>query len=184
MSTIMHRSAAKFWWGKDLPPGVKYMVSEGGYSGFVDGGPKWTPVTYKEVNARRAERMQDNIQNKLGYPSETKPAYIWVFHNTSWIMGGWYLYVKTAYQDYALNFRNPRSDMVNQIMNLHPCGVLPLSENFEAWCKAFSKKHAHKGFKRKKNQGLLKCRVVISAGDRIEQILAAADYKLKNTLSI
>ncbi len=168
MSTIMTRSAAEFWWGKPLPDGVAYVVSNG-YSGFGE-KTKWEPVTYKEILAKKVEKQAAELQRKRFPEKEVKPCFIWVFYNDGWIMGGWYLYIKTLHDDYALNFRNPRADLLLQVMNLFPCNIIPLAENFNTWAVAFSKIHAHRGFKRSKKQGLLKCRCVLIDGTLSEII--------------
>ncbi len=154
MGTIMTRSGAECWWGEPLPDGVAYLVSDGAFGWGV--GPKWTEVTYKELLDKKISQQRSELYRKL-HTSITKPCFVWVFHNDTWLMGGWYLYIKTLKEDYALNFRRPRPDLVLQVMNLFPCGIVPVSENFNAWAQAFSKQFHHTGFKRKKNQGLVPC---------------------------
>lgn len=149
MSTIMSRAGAESWWGEKLPRHIAYLYKE-------NSGLPWIEVTYKEIFEKKTERQNCNLRSKQVH-KKIKPCYIWVFYNDTWIMGGWYLYIKTLHKDYAINFRQPQPEISLKVMQLYPCGVIPVLENFEAWAKEFSKQFHHAGFKRKKNQGLAKC---------------------------
>lgn len=149
MSTVMSRSGAKFWLGVDLKKEVAYLYKTYSHS-------EWEEVTYKHLLEKKINNQLLELERKRIAPV-TKPCFIWVFYNNSWIMGGWYIYIKTLKEDYALNFRNHQSDIICKAMNMFPCGVLPLEENFEAWCENFAKQFNRTGFNRKRKQGIATC---------------------------
>jgi hypothetical protein len=163
MSTIMSRSGAEFWWKTKLPRHIAYLHKPHSHS-------DWIEVTYKEILDKKIEQQKWELQIKTR-SNKIKPCYIWVFNNDYWLMGGWYLYIKTLKEDYALNFRNPNKELTLKIMELYPCGVIPVLENFDSWAEAFSKTFSHKGFKRKKNQGLLKCFCELNEYNELKDIV-------------
>lgn len=159
MGVIMERGAAKFWLGGELPDGVSYLIKN-------HPDDKWTAVTYKQINAKRKKECEYNIRLKVntGLANVIKPGYIWVFKVDGWLFGGWWIYIKTAKEDYGINFRHHRDPaLVLKAMQLFSCGVVPEMENFDFWAKQFAKRYAHVGFKRNENQGLKICRCEINA---------------------
>jgi len=157
----MTRSAAKFWWKQEPPKEVAYLIKDG-Y------GVDWKPVTYKEIYERKKAKQERSIQYKMR-TEITKPCFLWVFYNNTWLFGGWWVYIKTLKEDYAVNFRNPDRMLLSKIINLFPCGILPLKENFSQWAEKFAKTYPHIGFKRTK-QGLKKCYCKIDEYGRIADI--------------
>lgn len=146
MCTIITRDGAKSWWGIELPKEVAYCIKEI--------GEDWKDVTYKEIFARKKARQDSHIYTKRVH-EEVRPCAVWVFCNEHGINDmffcGWYIYIRTLRGDYALNFRNPRRDLVMQVKQLFPCGLLPFDENYdEAWFEAFEKRYHYPG-KRKRN---------------------------------
>lgn len=146
MCTIMTRDGAKSWWGIELPKEVAYCIKEI--------GEDWKDVTYKEIFARKKARQDSHIYMKRAH-GETRPCAVWVFCNEHGINDiffcGWYIYIRTLKGDYALNFRNPRKDLIAQVKQLFPCGLLPFNDIYdEAWFEAFEKKYHYRG-KRKRN---------------------------------
>lgn len=146
MCTIMTRDGAKFWWGVELPKEVAYRIKEI--------GEDWKDVTYKEIFARKKARQDSHIYMKRAH-GEVRPCAVWVFCNEHGINDmffcGWYIYIRTLRGDYALNFRNPRKDLIMQVKQLFPCGLLPFDEIYdEPWFEAFEKKYHYPG-KRKRN---------------------------------
>lgn len=154
MGTYMSREGAKTWWNVDLPREVAYL-----YKDMRDND--WKPVTCKEILDKKRQKQANQLRNKRLYPS-TVPGFIHVFFNDSWIMGGWYTYIMTSKSEWALNFRwLGGRPILYKVMQLVPCGVLPIRDNKEEWMKAFAKRYPHVGFKRKKNQGLLRCKCIL-----------------------
>lgn len=145
MCTIMTRGGAVTWWGRELPKGVAYCIKEI--------GEDWKEVTYKEIFARKKARQDSHIYTKRAH-GEVRPCAVWVFWNEPlWHMffGGWWIYVRTLWGDYPLNFRNPRHDLVMQIKQLFPCGCIPFDEIYdEKWFEAFEKRFHYPG-KRQRN---------------------------------
>ena len=142
----MTRDGAKSWWGIELPKEVAYCIKEI--------GEDWKDVTYKEIFARKKARQDSHIYMKRAH-GETRPCAVWVFCNEHGINDiffcGWYIYIRTLKGDYALNFRNPREDLIAQVKQLFPCGLLPFDDIYdEAWYEAFEKKYHYPG-KRKRN---------------------------------
>lgn len=160
--TIMNRKSAEFWWNLPIkgierkkfiaPPEVAYYTK----NDFTD---KWEATTWKEIFAKRKEKQDSSIASKCRHET-IKPAFILVFYNDSWIMGGWYIYIKTLKKDYALNFRTnwknegKHKSMIEKIMYAYPSGILAF--DFYSWAPFFAKQYQHNGFKRTK-QGLVKC---------------------------
>ena len=146
MCTIMTRDGAKYWWGVELPKEVAYCIKEI--------GGDWRDVTYKEIFARKKARQDSHIYEKRAH-REVRPCAVWVFYNEHGINGmffkGWWIYLRTLRGDYALNFRNSRKDLILQIKQLFPCGLLPFEDTYdEAWFEAFEKMYHYPG-KRKRN---------------------------------
>lgn len=156
MSTIMKKSAAEFWWGVKLPYGVAYLIRND-YQFFGGDGPKWKEVTYREILDKKIEKQDGELYRKR-VSGSVVPGYVWVFYNSGFLMGGWYIYIKTLKTDYGINFRHDRNgELVERAMQMFPLGVFPLEEYFDEWAEKFANKFSHVGFKRKSNQGLAKC---------------------------
>jgi hypothetical protein len=149
---IATREGAKFWFGMDLP---KHVIS----ISRNHPGEDWKYYTTFDVLKKKRDKNEWALKYKRSCEI-VKPAYVWVFYNEGWIFGGWYIYIKTLKENYALNFRNNcrneelHNSIIKKIMNFYPCGILPF--DFYVWAEAFEKTFHHEGFKRTK-QGLLKC---------------------------
>ncbi len=134
--------------GKELPQGVarieKSILGE------------YKQILWRDIFAKRKANQEASLKFKRRPAEQNKPCYIWVFNNTGWLFSGWFIYIKTLDNDYALNSV--------------PLGILPLAEKFESWAEEFSKIYAHKGFKRNNDQGILKARCILKAG-RVEKII-------------
>lgn len=146
MCSIMTRGGALTWWGKELPREVAYCIKEIGQD--------WREVTYKEIFARKKAKQDARISMKREH-GEVRPCAVWVFFNEHGIndmfFKGWWIYLRTLRGDYALNFRNPRKDLIMQCKNLFPCGLIPFDFDYdEKWFAAFEKTYHYPG-KRKRN---------------------------------
>lgn len=173
MSITMPRKAAKFWWNLkrenkiSIPPDVAYYTKKTPYD-------DWKATTWRDVFAVRKEKQQSNILFKRKWKShELKACYIWVFYNKGWLMGGWWIYIKTLKRDYGINFEK-NNDLVLKAMQMFPCGIIPLLENFDQWAENFAKIYHKEAFGRKK-QGLKKCVCKINGYGELEDI--AFDFK-------
>lgn len=71
--TIMTRDGAKFWWGKELPREIAFMVKD-------EGDKDFRPVTYKEIFARKKAKQDSNIYAKRAH-QRVRPCALWVFWN-------------------------------------------------------------------------------------------------------
>jgi len=143
----MSREGAKCWWNQDLPKHIAYLYSD--YPG------DWKEVTYHEILQKKIDRQNSNISMKRLPDLITKPAFIWVFYNDTWIYGGWWIYIKTLKEDYPLNFKDHLGykQLIERIMNLYPCGILPF--DFSTWASQFEKIYHRKRVRKK--EALLKC---------------------------
>jgi len=162
VTTIITREGAKFWWKQTLPKEVAYLVKDS-----LD--EKFRKVTYREILDKKIEKQRYELQWKRLPYSTTKPCFVWVFFNPGCFYGGWWLYVKTLNKNYDINFRNPQKKILIKIMELFPCGFLPIKENFEKWAPAFAKLYSHIGFKRTK-QGIKRCYCQINHRDELVDI--------------
>jgi hypothetical protein len=177
----MTRSAAKFWWGKDLPDGVAYMVKIGGYN-WGGTKPEWESVTYKEIKDKKVSRQQSLLEYKRIHPKRVA-GYVWVFYNDTDLFGGWWIYIKTIREDFPINFRVNESKQkmfIEKVMSLFPLILFQTEFEYELWCEAFAKRYHHKGFKRTKNQGLAKCWVDLDENGHIADITLNKVSKINN----
>lgn len=165
---IMTRNTAEFWWNilknKDkfvCPPDVAFYKKNNTYD-------KWESVLWSEVMTERKTKQENILLNIKKNKEETKPCFIWVFYNNTWLFGGWYIYIKTLKNDYPLNFRINKSDIINKIMNLIPCNILGL--DFYQWAEKFEQIHHKECFGRKK-QGLIKAHCKIEYNNIVDVYL-------------
>ena len=165
--TRMPREAAEFWWKIDVPPEIAYYETESSYNNFGIKPPPWVPVTFKELADKRLlEKLEDftnNLNDKL-MCERWCAGFVWVFRVPGWIFGGDWLYIKTLKHDYGISFERSEYNraLIIKSMELFPCGIIPIYENFEIWMQAFAKQYKHIGFKRKKHQGIALCRCKIN----------------------
>lgn len=175
MSSIMNRKAAEFWWNIPIKgkPRKKFVVPKNVAYYETDDQSNWKETTWEEIFLQRKQKQNASIKYKRIH-SKIKPAFIWVFYNDSWIMGGWYIYLKTLHEDYPLNFkigpiqRKKYNSIIKKIMQFYPCGTLPF--DFYYWAPYFAKEFNHVGFNRT-IQGLVKCRCIIDKYNNIEDVL-------------
>ena len=171
MTIVMTRRGAEFWWNlnrKDkmiIPPEVASYTRDHPYQ-------KWKVTTWKDAFAERKRKQLLNLDYKKRCGiKKIKPCYVWVFYNESWIYGGWWIYIKTLKDDFAINFKHQRNDkLIIKAMKMFPCGIIPIIENFDKWAELFSKEYHSNSFKRK-IQGLKICKCVISEYGELEDIL-------------
>jgi len=178
--SIMDRKAFEFWGKRKAPPEVCYYVhnehtwGSGRWGADRDDEPKpyWEPVTWKDVFRERKENQEVHIWRKrFSEKTETKPCFIWVFHVDWFLFGGYWLYIKTLKKDYGITFREGyNKKLILKVMELFPCGVFPDIENFDQWAENFTKTYPHKGFKRKKKQGLKRCFCKVSFGGDLKDV--------------
>lgn len=139
----MTRAGAKYWLGVDLPNEVAYMYKNYPWD-------KWVRVTYEEIFAKKKQRQDLNISRKRR-TDIVVPCYVWVFYNNCFPYGGWWVYIRTVKEDYAVNFRNyDEVRLIDKIRSLFPCGVLNMEGSFTKWAESFERQYHRKG-KRKKN---------------------------------
>lgn len=100
-------------------------------------------------NKRRRERRRVEWQRR-NWEDVTCPCFIWTFYNPGFIYGGWWLYIKTAKESFRVTFRNDK-EMILKIMDLFPCGLLPIIENFDLWKATFAETY-HRPIKNRPEQ--------------------------------
>ena len=110
----------------NYPPDVVYVVN--GH-----------PVTRADILTAKRERQRRELEwKRRNREPVIKPCFIWTFYNDSWIYGGWWLYVRTLKESYQL-----RTDLehclILRIMQLFPCGHLPMLENYNLWKADFAR---------------------------------------------
>ena len=152
---VMSRGGAKTFWNVDLPKDIIYLWHDGYQSfGFTI---EWKKFTRNDLIERKVQKQNDNISKKRTPEIQYAPAYVWVFYNNTDFFGGWYTYILSYKKDWAVNFRGFNKQIALQAMNMFPCGILPIVENFNQWMVEFAKTYPHKGFRRKGPQGIRKC---------------------------
>lgn len=163
MSTICTRGGAKTWFGIDLPKNVVGLTKDHPYD-------DWKPILYEDVVARKVKKQNSHLWWKREYGViQTRACFIWVFYNKGFPYGGWWIDIKTLKKEYALNFRQPNKKMVQKVMSLYPCEMLPFEGNFDAWAEAFAKQYHRPAFGRTK-QGLVKAWCKIREDEIIDVI--------------
>ena len=137
--------------GSMLPKGVAYAVSYG-LNGL-------RMVTYAELKQKRIERQRQH-QDWVRPPilPKRRAGYVWTFFVPGPFYGGWWAYLRTLEGDEKLEVdrfgRGWKEPALKQAMELFPCGLLPIPENFTLWAEAFAHEHRRPG--RFRRQGLAK----------------------------
>jgi len=133
--------------GSFLPRGVAYAISSW-HNGLQ-------MVTYADLLLARKERQAAHLKLVLDSPRTRWAGFIWTF----WTPGlggfayrGWWAYLRTIEGNEPLNFRGLNHHVIQQAMDMFPCGVLPIEENLHQWMEAFGTEHHRPG--RFKKQGL------------------------------
>jgi hypothetical protein len=160
----MSRSGAKFWWKKELPRDIAYLIKDNSFR-------EWKEITYKSILDKKVKIQQNELWRKRN-SSEIKPALIWVFRNEDFPFSGWYIYIKTLKKDFAISFSRDgeyNQKAILKAMEIYPQGTIPIIENFEIWCENFSKSFPTKSFGGRKKQGLAICKAEIR-NNRLLQI--------------
>lgn len=141
MCTIIERSFAEFR-GWDWPENVVRVI---------DG----EPITVEDLMDKKRKKQRRQLARKRrSYKSQNKPCFIWTFYNKGFPYGGWWLYVKTSEKEYPLDYRQPRKDLMIKAMQMYPCGLLPVEENFYRWKEEFARRYHRPTEKRPENQGM------------------------------
>lgn len=139
LGSSMHRSFADFM-GFDWPKDVAMIVN----------GER---ITYAQLLKERKEQQRKHLSRSLECNSPVRRAgFIWVFYVEGPIYGGWHLYIRSLKKDWWLH---ETDEIALEIMELFPCGLLPIPENFYRWKEAFGVTYARPG--RFKKQALVPC---------------------------
>ncbi len=163
--TIMTRGAAKFWWQKELPPDVAYLTKNHPHD-------EWVATTYRQILDKKIAKQNGELQCKRAHTKRVA-GFIWVFYNKGWIFGGWYLYVKTLKRDFSISFGRDgdfNRKLIQKVMGLYPCGVIPMIDNFDEWSKRFATQFKRPSFKRKDKCALVRCWCDIDEYGRLKDI--------------
>jgi hypothetical protein len=134
-------------WPKD----VAYMIS--------DGRNGLRRVTFANLKADRIDRQRKRLARivRLDGPC-LRACAIWTFFVPGVIYGGWHLYLKTIEQSNWLRPRTRRDldgELTLQLMQMFPCGLLPIFENFEGWKEAFAHAYTFRKKRGRKPQGIV-----------------------------
>lgn len=120
------------------------------------------PITRQDIlDSRRERNVRRLAYNRRSWGNKMKPCFIWVFDNGPVVpYGGWWLYVRIAKRYFQIDDDKLRF----QIMELFPCGYLPMLENYGLWMPAFAANYHRYTKKRPTRQGMALARAVISPG--------------------
>ena len=138
---------------------------------MVVGGRFGYTVTKGDILDNKRRRQARRLAWKLR-PTEpiTKPCFVWVFDNGPiFPYGGSWLYVRTLKERWQLGPRHSRgwdfhadTGLTLKIMQMFPCGFLPMIENFGLWKRVFMETYHRPTRKRSESNGLALARAVIS----------------------
>jgi hypothetical protein len=173
MCIVASRTGAKFWFDMDLP---KHVISISKEFPHDD----WKEYTIYDV---LNEKRRKNII-RLNYKRHhliIKPCFIWVFYNKQdFPHHGWWIYIKTLYKDFGINFRNEYNEqLVLKVMQLFPCGVLPMLYNFKIWAEKFAETYHKKAWERTV-QGVKSCWCLLNEYEKLIDIdVVLNNLKLK-----
>lgn len=151
--TFATRRAIEYWgFIKPLPDNVAY-AERTPYSGLgVE--PTWKVTTWEEIHKRRREKQEAILDSKRTIDIvEWKPCLVWVFYNhQSFPFHGYYCYIRTLKEDYAVNFRNPLKNIQEKLMGLFPLpGLLNFSNDFYDWMENFAEYYKKPSKKKKRS---------------------------------
>ena len=115
--------------------------------GFLAGYPdevvavfNGTPVTKADIlNSKRARQRRRMVWKRRRTELVTRPCHVWVFHVPCFPYMGWWLYARTSRRKYRLR---DRRDLILKVMQLFPCGRLPMIELFREWKVAFAEAYS------------------------------------------
>lgn len=166
--TLMCRKWYERFHKEKLPKEIAYFKIYGGGWGVA---PEFVPVTWDEILAERKERQIDELECKRAVSGPVwKPCIIWTFFNTDFPFCGWWLYIKTNKEVYAIGFRNsgrlPEEEIKSKCMKLYPCGELPIIDNFDIWIEKFT--NEHKTSFKKRLEGMTTAWCLIDFGEVID----------------
>lgn len=140
---IVNRSAAEFWWNTISRKNIEIPSDVAYYETFRN---ELKSVTWEKVHAKRTDRIRrcEDFKRRNGIVKAI-PCIVWVFNNEGkFPFGGTYVLIKTLRSETYLNFRNEQPDLILRIMELFPCGILPMIENFDLWAEQFIIQHKKK----------------------------------------
>lgn len=121
------------------------------------------------LNGKRArQRKQLAAIRHIG--PIAKPGFAWVFRNSGFPYGGWWLYVLTAQHSWEISYRchGTVNKFAIPIMQLYPCGLLPMRETFKKWMPIFAETYHRPTKKRPTDNGLALIRVVVDRGSLLD----------------
>lgn len=124
--------AMGFAWPRD----VAYMV---------DG----RQITWDDVKARRRERQTRELEwARRDDTPRIVPAYAWTFYVPGWLYSGWWCYMVTLHERYAVDCRIFDATLAASLMAAIPMGLLPLLENWEKWKELLAKTYPRRHIRR------------------------------------
>lgn len=112
-------------WSSNWPDDLVYIVNG-------------RAITKTDILRAKKDRQLRQLAAKRRHSHISyKPCFVWVFHNSSWLYRGWWLYVRTLKTRWGINFEDRYHKLIPEIMRRFPCGHLPIKENFDLWAAAF-----------------------------------------------
>lgn len=134
------------------------------------------PVTKSDVRQGKMELQRRRLAIKrCNCGPVSKPCFIWTFHVTGFVMGGWHLYVRTLKHSWEITPTRITpfggEELTLKIMGMWPCGYLPRSENFYDWKSAFA---VHYPARRAARQGMVIARAKISSAGQLLDVMPVA----------
>ncbi len=120
-------------------------------------------ITRKDILKNRRKRNIERLAKKRRFwNNEIKPCFIWVFNNGPVLpYGGWWLYIRGAKRHWEVRDKK----LILQVMEIYPCGHLPIIESYSLWKPAFTAAYPRATKKRPIDQGMALARAIIAPGD-------------------
>ena len=124
------------------------------------------PITKTHILNGKRERQRKRLAAIRRTRTAEKPGFVWVFRNFGIPYGGWWLYVVTVHHSWEISSRyHGTVDKFGiPIMQLFPCGLLPVRETFKQWMPIFAEIYHRPTRKRPTDNGLALVRVTVDGG--------------------
>lgn len=172
-------------WPMSLMGGFVSGFSGFGERGFLSNYPPdvvavWNgqPVTKGDILDNKRRRQARRLAFiRANWEPVVRPCFIWVFFVEGFAYHGWWLYVKTLKKDWQIGGVSGRTNdgrtngMAVKIMEMFPCGVEPVMENFTAWKMAFAEAYHYPTRKRPEKQGMVIARAVVAESGRLLDVV-------------
>lgn len=92
------------------------------------------PITKADkVRAHQRRQRHQLDAKRRSFQDRELPCFVRVYYVPVFPFMGWWLYVDTAYRSFNVDRLFDQRRLALQAMTLWPCGLLPITENYDRW---------------------------------------------------